>query len=98
MKTPLIAIAAAATALTALPASAQDNIVIPYRDLNLQTAEGQKVLDNRIHQAVREFCGYDEIRTGTRARSKEVTNCYREAKAQAKKQFAEVVEAQQMGG
>lgn len=98
MKTPLFALAALTTLATALPASAQESMNIPYQDLNLQTAEGQQALDRRIDQAARKLCGYDEIRTGTRARSKESTNCYRKAKAQAQKQFAAVIEAQQLGG
>lgn len=98
MKTPLIALAAIATAVTALPASAQQSMSVPYRDLNLNSVEGQEVLDTRIDQAARKICRYDEITTGSRARSKEVKSCYRQAKAQAKKQFAEVVEAQQLGG
>ena len=98
MKAPLIALTAIATALTALPASAQSSMVVPYRDLNLNSAEGQQVLELRIDQAARKLCRYDEVRTGSRARSKESQVCYREAKAQAKKQFALVVEAQQLGG
>ncbi len=98
MKTPLMAFAALATMATALPAGAQESMAITYRDLNLQTVEGQKVLDQRIDQAARKVCGYDQIRSGSRLRSKESTNCYRKAKAQAEKHFAAVVEAQQLGG
>ena len=98
MKAPLIALTAIATALTALPASAQQSTTVDYRDLNLQSWEGRQALDARIDQAARKLCRYDDVTTGTRTRSKEVRTCYREAKAQAKKQFASVVEAQQLGG
>ena len=98
MKNSLMAIAATAVLATALPATAQESMQIPYRDLNLSSVEGQQVLDRRIDQAARKLCRYDEVRTGTRTRSKEVKSCYRKAKAQAKKQFASVIEARQLGG
>jgi UrcA family protein len=99
MKTPLIALAAAASALTALPVAAERNsISIAYRDLNLATPEGQAALDHRISKAARAMCGVDELSTGTRLRSGEAIACYREAKAQAKKQVAAAIAAQQLGG
>lgn len=98
MKTTLMAFAAIATVGTALPAAAEESMNIQYRDLNLATSEGQQILDRRIDRAARSVCGLDDVATGTRLRSNEARNCYREAKAKAKKQFAKVTEAEQLGG
>lgn len=98
MKSPLFAITAAAVlGAVATPAFAE-SLSIPYQDLNLATAEGQKALDRRIDDAVREFCGMDRTATGTRISSREARQCYAETRAQAQKQFAAIVDEQRLGG
>ena len=98
MKRPLIALAAIATfGATAAPAYA-DSLSIPYRDLDLSTAEGQKALDRRIDVAAREFCAIDQQRTGTRIASSGSRRCYVETKRQAKQHFAAILDEQRGGG
>ena len=99
MKRPLVTLAAAAALFgaAATPAFA-DSLSIPYQDLNLATAEGQEALDRRIDNAVREFCGVGEQTTGTRISSRKARQCYAETRAQAGKQFAAIVDRQQLGG
>lgn len=97
MKTILMAMAASCVVLAAAPASAQD-MRVEYSDLNLATKAGQKALDRRIDAAARNFCNYDAVVTGSRVKSSDATRCYREAKAEAKKQLAALVENQKLGG
>lgn len=73
--------------LTAAPAFA-DTLAVRYKDLDLTTAEGQKTLDRRIDAAARQVCGYDEVITGTRLRSRDSVACYKQARAQVQKQVA----------
>lgn len=98
MKRPLVVLAAvAAFGATAAPAYA-DTLSIPYRDLDLSTAEGQKALDRRIDGAVREFCALDQQLTGTRIATRESRKCYAETRRQADKQFAAIMDEQRVGG
>jgi len=98
MKRPLVALAALATfGALATPAHA-DTLSIPYRDLDLSTAEGQKALDRRIDVAVREFCALDQQRTGTRIASNASRRCYAETKRQATRHFAAIIDEQRVGG
>lgn len=77
-------IAAAAIASLAVPATAEGvDQTIEHRDLDLATARGQKLLATRIDKTARAVCGYDDVITGTRVRSREVSRCYVEAKASA---------------
>ena len=100
MKTPMIALTAAAaiaTALSAVPAAA-DNIGVQWRDLNLETVEGQRTLDRRIDSAARKVCGMDEALTGTRFVPHEVKQCFSEAKASAESQVAAIRNETRLGG
>ncbi|QYU68553.1 UrcA family protein [Leptolyngbya sp. 15MV] len=98
MRRILIAAAAIASLGTALPASAQESIEVTYRDLNLDTAEGQKALDRRIVRAARQVCGLEDIHTGTRIRPAREQQCYRTALVQAKARVAAIIEAEKRGG
>lgn len=89
-----IALASLAAPLAAEPMQFK----IEHRDLNLSTAEGQKALDRRIDRAARQACGVDSRSTGTRIRSREARECYRDLKAQAYKQFAARFGEQVKGG
>ncbi len=101
MKRAFIAFAAIGSTLalagTAAPALAEE-MVVQYSDLNLGSADGQKVLKMRIDNAARNVCGLDQGNTGTRLRSSEAMKCYREAKAKASAQFAVLVDAERQGG
>lgn len=96
MRNFLLAVAASCT-LLATPVTAQ-NMRVEYSDLNLASKEGRKALDRRIDAAAREYCNYDSATTGSRVKSPEARRCYREAKAEAKKQLAAIIDQKQLGG
>lgn len=97
MKTTLIALAMTGAVLAGAPAAAEE-MKITHDDLNLATAQGQKVLQQRIDAAARKVCGLSDIRTGTRVRSNEATDCYKQARAAANEHFAAIVANQKLGG
>lgn len=97
------ALAAAAMSMTFTPAAlaqeAQPRTVgVTHSDLDLTTAEGVAELDRRIDRAAKEVCGFDEVAVGTRLRSRETTACYRDAKRQLDRQFAQIVRNAQRDG
>lgn len=96
MRNFLLAVAASCTVLVP-PVTAQD-MRVEYSDLNVASKEGRKALDRRIDAAAREYCNYDTVMTGSRIKSPEATRCYREAKAEAKKQLAAIIDEKQLGG
>ena len=100
MKTPMIALAAlaaAATVMSAAPAAAE-NVGIEWRDLNLETVEGQRALDRRIDNAAQKVCGLNEIRTGSRFVSRDAQRCFDQARAAAEVQVASIREETRLGG
>jgi len=95
IKTALFAAAAAiATVATAAPALAKD-VVVPYGDLDLATAKGQKTFASRIDRAARMACEFD---VNTRVRTPAERTCYREARATANTQMAALLKDQRLGG
>ncbi len=106
MKRAFIALAAIGSALTATvavtPALAEEatsqSVSIKYEDLDLTSNKGQKLLAKRIDNAAREICGIGKVRTGTRLPSSRDTQCYKEARAKASAQFAELIGGQSLGG
>ena len=101
MKTPLIALAAAATLMTSGPAIAGqtgDDMVVRYNDLNLSSTQGQKTLERRIDAAAKKYCRVGAQRSGTRINNSQAGKCYREAKRLARQQFAEVADDNRLGG
>lgn len=88
--------------LAATPAAAGTSettgLTIEYRDLNLDTVEGQNQLERRIDAAARQICKVDDIRTGTRVPSIESKKCLAKARAAAKSQMAALIADQQRGG
>ncbi|OZA92064.1 UrcA family protein [Altererythrobacter sp. H2] len=104
MKAALLAFAGTLASLTAIaPAAAEvatrtNTTSVQYADLNLSHPEGQAALERRIDRAARKVCGLDQQRTGTRLVPLEDTRCYRQAKAEAKKQVAAAAAEQQLGG
>ncbi len=71
---------------------------VTHTDLDLATPEGVAELDRRIDRAAKQVCGMDEVEVGTRARSRESRQCYRDAKRQLERQFAQIVNDAQRGG
>jgi len=94
--------AAAAMAIFATPAFAgtQEHAAqsISVKGLDLGTAEGQKMLDERIERAARAVCDVNRLRTGTRIRSSAARQCLKEARASARKQVAAMIENNRQGG
>lgn len=97
MKTALIALAMTGSVLAGAPASAE-KATIPYEDLNLATAKGQRALEQRIDIAARKVCGFNDHITGTRVRPPGTRRCYAYAKTQGLKSLAAIVSASQLGG
>ncbi len=71
---------------------------VSYADINLGTAKGQKLLDQRIEKAVRNVCRTTNLDTGTRVMSNEAINCLAKARADAKRQVAALMTNEQRGG
>lgn len=102
MKTLALATAAVGLALTAAPAMAGSaeyrTQQISIAGLDLETAEGQRMLEQRVERAAREVCGYDRVQIGTRIRSNESRVCFAKAKSNARQQVAAIIENQRRGG
>ncbi len=102
MKTLAIATAAIGLAFTASPAIAGPDQPptqsVSAAGLDLNTVEGQRMLDQRINRAAREVCQADYVRTGTRIPSTEVRECVAKARASAQRQMAAIAENQRRGG
>ncbi|QFT76395.1 UrcA family protein [Erythrobacter sp. THAF29] len=102
MKTLALAAATAALAATATPALAGPAEYpvekVSVAGLDLDSPEGQKMLDQRINRAAKKVCRVADIRTGTRLRSSEVSKCYAKAKASAKSQVASILAERRLGG
>ncbi len=81
-----LALAAAATfTVPAMAVAAEATVTtrgIEYKDLDLSTEAGQKTLESRLDKAARQVCGMDESTVGSRVRSRESRDCYREARQQ----------------
>ncbi len=102
MKTLALSAAAIGLAFTAVPALAGPAELptesVSTAGLDLTTAEGQRMLDERILRAAREVCNADYVRTGTRIRSTETRECIAKARASAQRQMANIAENQRRGG
>ena len=97
MKTPLATLAALGLALSATTAQAE-SVNVTYKDLNLDTAAGQKTLERRIEAAARQACGFHRQRTGTRLRGSGSRECYEAAKISASEQIAARIKDESLGG
>lgn len=95
MKTVLFAAAAAITTVaSAAPVLAKD-VLVPYGDLDLASAQGQRTLSHRLHRAAQAAC---DFHAEPRIRSEAAIACYREARARAKTQVATIIEDARLGG
>ena len=106
MKTPtrIIALATASISLAfaSSPALAGTDAAptqtVSTAGLDLSTAEGQLMLEQRIDRAARQVCQVNRAQTGTRIRSFEAQKCLAKARASAQRQVASIVADQQRGG
>lgn len=102
MKTLAFSAAAIGLAMTASPALAgpdeRPRIAVSVAGLDLNTAEGQRMMDQRIERAARQVCRVGYVRTGTRIRSQDSMDCLKKARASAQRQVATIIESQRRGG
>ena len=56
------AVAVALTSIAAAPAVAQDTVAVRYGDLDLTTAAGTQILDQRLEAGVNAVCARPDIR------------------------------------
>ena len=70
---------------------------VKYKDLDLTTDAGQKELAARLDRAARAVCGMDEVGTGTRVKSRDARDCYREAREQLGEQISRVTKGGAQG-
>lgn len=99
--TTALALATASLAMTPAVTAAKEGartVGVAYNDLDLTTKEGKEELDRRIDRAAKDACGFEEAQVGTRLRTSEQRNCYRQAKRQLDRHLARVVEDAQRGG
>lgn len=96
------ALALAATGLAQMPAAhaTQDfrTVGVTHADLDLSTEAGKAELERRIDRAAKQACGFDEAQVGTLVRTREQRSCYRQAKRQFDRHFAQIIEEAQRGG
>ena len=102
MKTFAIAAAAIGLACTTTPAFAGERekmtLEVELSDINLGTASGQKLLDQRIERAVRTVCRVTDVKTGTRIINRDARACLAKARADAREQVAALTGDKQRGG
>ncbi len=101
MKTLTLAAAAFGLAVTATPAFAGDQAPtgkVSTSGLDLSTASGQKMLDERIDRVARKICEVDRTVVGSRVKDRAARDCYKKARASAKQQVAAAVAKRQRGG
>jgi UrcA family protein len=93
---------ALATIGLAVPAAAAEDkaptVAVRYADLDLTSEAGQRQLDMRLERAAREVCGMDETMVGSHLRSTESRTCYREARRDLDREFAELVNRKSAAG
>lgn len=97
------ALALATSGVPLAPAVSAQNVEsrttgVTYSDLDLTTQEGVAELDRRIDRAAKQVCGMNDVQVGTRARTREARQCYRDAKRKLERQFARIVNDAQRGG
>ena len=86
----------------ATPAFAQNiehrTLSVSHAGIDLGTAAGQKILDQRIEKAVRQVCRTTKLDTGTRLMNNDALACLAKARADAKQQVAALMNNEQRGG
>lgn len=102
-KTAVLALSAFGLAgAVVTPAFAQEfertNVSVSYTDLDLSTAKGQKILEQRVEKAARHACRTTALSTGTRIINQNSLSCLAKARSEAKRQVAAVLANEQRGG
>ncbi len=96
MRINVIAFAALALGVAA-PAVAND-FVVEYKDLDLSNAKDLKILERRIDNASRVYCGADRMTTGSRVKGSGTAECVASARKLAREQLAAVIARQTAKG
>lgn len=97
MKKHLMALAA--IAMVAGTSAVANDFVVKYDDLDLSSAKDRKVLEHRIDNASRVYCGADTSVTGSRVKGVGTKECVASARKLAREQLATLIENQvQKGG
>lgn len=76
----------------------QTTIRVSTSDIDLGTAKGQKMLDQRVERAVRHVCRTTSLTSGSRILSQDARACLAKARSDAKQQVAALTLEQQRGG
>lgn len=94
-----LAIAATGMAFAPMAHAAEENKTagVTYSDLDLSTDAGKEELERRIDRAAKNACGFDQAQVGALLRTREQRTCYRQAKRQFDRHFAQVIEHAQRG-
>ena len=85
----------------AAPVAANDEVQtigVRYGDLDLTSAAGQRQLDLRLERAAREVCGLNDHVTGSHLRTQNSRECYREARRNLDRQYAQLVSRKAASG
>ena len=99
MKYTFAALAALSlSAPAAANAAEEQTIMVEYKDLNLTSEKGQRILERRINTAAREVCGLNDVPTGSRIVRPESRACYAKAMSGAMTRYAALVADRQLGG
>lgn len=98
MKTYLAAFAAIAAVASAVPASAetQPSERVYFADLNLDTAQGQSELRQRLDRAAYKVCRFDA--DGQLRSTNAEQQCVRQARTAAKIRIAQIMKEERLGG
>lgn len=95
----LAALGLAGTAIS--PAFAAETelmtVQVPYADIDLGTAAGQKQLDRRLKKAVRTVCRVQIYTGGSRILPLDAKACLAKARADVRQQVATLTRAKQRG-
>jgi len=98
MQSLVLALAAAVVAVPAVAADEAEVIRVRYGDLDLTSVEGQRQLDSRLERAAREVCDMNEKVTGSHLRAPTARACYREARRDLDRQYAQLVNRKSTAG
>lgn len=98
--TGALALAAAGMAFTPMAHATEEQHTagVTHADLDLTTDAGKEELERRIDNAAKQICGIGEAQVGTLIRTREQRTCYRQAKREFDRHYAQIIEDAQNGG
>lgn len=88
----LIGLALSATPALADNAVQRTEVRVAYGDLDLTTIEGQQRLDQRLHSAARQACGFNGTDSRNLSANARAQACYKQARGKARQAMAVAVE------